>query len=188
MATIDEPTVYPRRNTHLLPLSPRVPASTDRHFEQYLIDHHHFPKLPSIAKHPLPTIRQSIENKDFLPSHQQALPIDFENHPGSVNRLLNSEQYLRSHARLIEYRQQSRIPGVALKATHHFNEMPSNGRNDVSLPLTEVFLETTRTQQHQNPAEIDFIDDESVFSNETDRRQRAKHWIKEHQFFFTEYQ
>ncbi|CAF3587680.1 unnamed protein product, partial [Rotaria sp. Silwood2] len=73
MATIDESTVSPRqfhhrRFPHLQPLSPRVPSSIERHFEQYLIDNHHYPKLPSISKQ---ANRQSIENtfindKDFL--------------------------------------------------------------------------------------------------------------------------
>jgi len=187
MATIDESTVYHRRTTHLQPLSPRLPSSTDRHFEQYLIDNHHYPKLPSIYKQP---IRQPIENKDFLSSYQRDIQTDVEHHTGSINRLLNSEQYRRSHARLIEYRQHSKIPGVALKSTitNNLNEMTSNGRNELILPLKEVFIETTRTKQHKNQDEIDFVDDDSIFSNGPDRRRRAKHWIKEHQFFFTEYQ
>ena len=184
MATIDEsivPSVH-RRTNHLLPLSPRVPSSTDRHFEQYLIDHHRYPKLPSIGK---PTIhRSSIETKDL---HSSTLPRDTEHHSNSINRLLNSEQYRRSHARLIEYRQHSQIPGVALQSPGK-DLSTSHGRNEVILPMKEVFLETTRTKQGGNGEEIDFVDDDSVFSNDTDRRRRAKHWIKEHQFFFTEYQ
>jgi hypothetical protein len=155
MATIDESTVYHRRTTHLQPLSPRVPTSTDRHL------------------------------------HQRDILNDVEHHTGSINRLLNSEQYRRSHARLIEYRQHSKIPGVALNSTitNNLNEMTSNGRNELILPLKEVFIETTRTkQQNKNQDEIDFVDDDSIFSHDPDRRRRAKHWIKEHQFFFTEYQ
>lgn len=184
MATTDESTVYHRRIAHLQPLSPRVPPSTDRHFEQYLIDHHHYSKLPSIFKQ---TNRQSIENKDFLSYHQSDIPIEFEHHTDSINRLLTSEQYLRSQARLIEYRQHSKIPGVALTKTNNLNEITSNGRNELILPLKEVFIETTRTKQHQKQDENNFFDDDSIFSNESDRRQRAKHWIKEHQLFFTEY-
>jgi hypothetical protein len=181
MAATDEPTVYHRRTAHLQPLSPHVPSSTDRHFEQYLIDNHHYPKLPSIFKQ---TPRQSIENKNLLLSHQRDIPVDVERHTDSINLLLNSEQYRRSYARLIEYRQHSKIPGVALKSTT--NNL--NGRNELILPLKEIFIETTRTKQHQNQDEIDFVDDDSIFSNDNDRRRRAKHWIKEHQFFFTEYQ
>lgn len=192
MAAIEESTVYRRRNAHLQPLSPRVPSSTDRHFEQYLIDHHHYPKLPSIFKQ---TPRQTNENKDFLSNiNPNDFHIDSEHHPNSINRLLNSEQYRRSHARLIEYRQRSKIPGVALKTlpssltTTSTNDLPINGRNELILPLKEVFIDTTRTKQHQNQDDIDFVDDDSIFSNDTDRRRRAKHWIKEHQFFFTEFQ
>lgn len=184
MAAIEESTVYRRRIAHLQPLSPRVPSSTDRHFEQYLIDNHHYPKLPSIFKQ---TPRQTIENKDILSSDQHGISIDYQHHSGSINRLLTSEQYRRSHARLIEYRTHSKIPGVALKPTPITNDITSNGRNELILPLKEVFTETTRTKQHQNQDEIDFVDDDSIFSNDTDRRRRAKHWIKEHQFFFTEY-
>lgn len=188
MATIDESIVRSvhRRTNHLLPLSPRLPSSTDRHFEQYLIDHHRYPKLPSIVQ---PTIaRSSIESKDFPSSDSSNIPPDTERHSNSINRLLNSEQYRRSHARLIEYRQHSQIPGVALQSSNN-DLATSHTRNEIILPLKEVFLETTRTkQQAANADEIDFVDDDSVFSNETDRRRRAKHWIKEHQFFFTEYQ
>jgi len=188
MATIDESTVYHRRTTHLQPSSPRVPTSTDRHFEQYLIDHHHYPKLPSPYKQPT---RQPIENKDFLSLHQRDILTDVEHHTGSINRLLNSEQYLRSHARLIEYRQHSKIPGIALNSTitnNNLNEMTSNGRNELILPLKEIFIETIRTKQNKNQDEIDLVDDDSIVSHDPDRRRRAKHWIKEHQFFFTEYQ
>ena len=189
MATLDESSVrsvHRRTTNHLLPLSPRLPSSTDRHFEQYLIDHHRYPKLPSIVQ---PTIaRSSIEAKDLLSSDSSNLPRDSERHSNSVNRLLNSEQYRRSHARLIEYRQHSQIPGVALQSSNK-DLATAHTRNEVILPLKEVFLETTRTkQQAGNADEIDFVDDDSVFSNDTDRRRRAKHWIKEHQFFFTEYQ
>ena len=185
MAAIDESTVYRRRTIHLVPLSSRVPSSTDRHFEQYLLDHHHLPKLPSITKQPIN--RQSIEKKELF-TYPKTIPTEIEHSTGSINRLLTSESYRRSQARLIEYRQRSKIPGVALKPTNHINEMPTNGRNDLVLPLKEVFLEPTRTKQHQNIDEIDFVDDVSIFSNETDRCRRAKHWIKDHQFFFTEYQ
>jgi hypothetical protein len=189
MATIDESTVHHHHQIgHLQPLSPRVPRSTDRHFEQYLIDHHHYPKLPSIFKQ---TPRHPIEDKNLSSSYQRDIPTDYEHHTGSINRLLNSEQYRRSHARLIEYRQYSKIPGIALKpttTTNNFNDTTLNGRNELILPLKEVFIETTRTKQHQNQDEMDLVDDDSIISDETDRRQRAKHWIKEHQFFFTEYQ
>ena len=188
MATLDESIVRSvhRRTNHLLPLSPRLPSSTDRHFEQYLIDHHRYPKLPSIVQ-PMPITRSSMETKDFPSSN---LPRDSERHSNSINRLLNSEQYRRSHARLIEYRQHSQIPGVALQSSNNdLTTTSSHTRNEVILPLKEVFLETTRTkQQAANADEVDFVDDDSVFSHETDRRRRAKHWIKEHQFFFTEYQ
>lgn len=182
MATMDESIVH-RRTNHLLPLSPRLPSSTDRHFEQYLIDHHHYPKLPSIGKPSI--VRSSIENKEF---HASTFSRDTEHQTNSINRLLNSEQYRRSQARLIEYRQHSQIPGVALQSTGH-EHLRSHPRNELVLPLKEVFLETTtRTKPTGNGEEIDFVDDDSVFSNDTDRRRRAKHWIKEHQFFFTEYQ
>jgi hypothetical protein len=185
MATIDEqPPATHRRLVHLLPLSSRVPSSTDRHFEQYLIDHHHYSKLPSISKPS--TNRPSIENKDLLSFHEEFPSIEYEHQTDSINRLLNSEQYRRSQARLIEYRQQSKIPGVSLQiTTDHFNESILNGRNELILPLKEIFIDT---KQHQNQDEIDFVDDDSIFSNESDRRRRAKHWIKDHQFFFTEYQ
>jgi hypothetical protein len=194
MASVDESTVSPldhRQMPVLQPLSPRIPTSIDRHFEQYLIDHHHYPKLPSISKQPN---RQTIENsflndKNFFSYRAQQIPSEHNN--GSISRLLNSEQYRRSHARLIEYRQRSKIPGVALATTNNSNENSStqiNGRNELTLPLKEVLMETTRTKQHQQQDDIDFVDDDSVFSHETDRRLRAKHWIKDHQFFFTEYQ
>jgi hypothetical protein len=192
MATVDESTALPpqiyHRRTHLQPLSPRVPSSTDRHFEQYLIDHHHYSKLPSIAKQ---KTRQSIENsfiqdKNFLSYRQLDIPSDFEHHNNSINRLLNNEQYRRGQARLVEYRQHSRIPGIKLSPTNNSNEISSN---ELILPLKEVFIDTTRTkQQHQNRDDIDLVSDDSIKSNEGDRRRRAKHWIKEHQFFFTEYQ
>ena len=192
MAAIEEPAASHRRLAHLLPLSPRVPSSTDRHFEQYLIDHHHYPKLPSIGKQPVN--RASTETKDY----EQLPPIEYGNHrhTGSINRLLTSEQYRRAQARLIEYRQHSKIPGVALQPTitiaaaaNNSNESILSGRNELTLPLKEIFIDPTRTKQHQNPDELDLlVDDDSIFSDETDRRRRAKHWIKDHQFFFTEYQ
>lgn len=192
MAAIDEailPAVH-RRTAHLLPLSSCLPSSTDRHFEQYLIDHHHYPKLPSISR---PAAhRPAIETKNLLSAQLPILPIDSERRPSSVNRLLNSEQYRRSHARLIEYRQHSKIPGVALKITtplaNQYNELSSNTRNEIILPLKEVLIETARTKQQTNADDVDFADDDSVFSHDSDRRRRAKHWIKEHQFFFTEFQ
>jgi hypothetical protein len=193
MAATEEPTTSHRRLVHLLPLSPRVPSSTDRHFEQYLIDHHHYSKLPSIGKQTIN--RPFTETKDY-----EALPpIEYghlHHHNGSINRLLNSEQYRRAQARLIEYRQQSKIPGVALQPTKltiaasNSNESILTGRSELTLPLKEIFIDPTRTkQQHQNQDELDLlVDDDSIFSDETDRRRRAKHWIKDHQFFFTEYQ
>jgi hypothetical protein len=193
MATVDESTASPHQPGKLpliQPLSPRMPSTIDRHFEQYLIDHHRYPKLPSIIKQPN---RQTLENsflndKNFLSYRDRKVPSEHNN--GSISRLLNSEQYRRSHARLIEYRQHSKIPGVALATTNKSNDISStqlNGRNELTLPLKEVLMETTRTKQHQQQDDMDFVDDDSVFSNESDRRRRAKHWIKDHQFFFTEY-
>jgi hypothetical protein len=202
MATLDESTVSSRQVHHrripaLQPLSPRIPTSIDRHFEQYLIDHHHYPKLPSISKHqPQLSNRQLFENsvtdnKDLLSYHERQLTSEIEHNNGPISRLLNSEQYRRGQARLIEYRQHSKIPGVALSGTNNSNDIfstQSNGRNELILPLKEVLIETTRTKQHQQQDEMDLVDDDSVISQENDRRRRAKHWIKEHQFFFTEYQ
>ncbi|CAF1196328.1 unnamed protein product [Rotaria sp. Silwood1] len=200
MATIDESTVSPRqfhhrRFPHLQPLSPRVPSSIERHFEQYLIDHHHYPKLPSISKQ---TNRHSIDNtyindKDFLSYRERQISSEFEHDNGPISRLLNSDQYRRAQTRLIEYRHHSKIPGVALTETitnsHDISSTQINERNEITLPLKEILIETTRTKlHHQQQDDNDINDDDSILSNESDRRRRAKHWIKEHQFFFTEYQ
>lgn len=180
MATADESTVgYRSKAHHLLPLSPRVPTSTDRHFEQYLIDHHNLPKLPSITKSQVhrSILEPNLSNDYFLPTiHQRQT--------NSINRLLNSEQYRRSHARLIEYRQHSKIPGVTLtNILPTKTDFPSNSRSDFK---KEIYPDPIKPKQ-QNAEEIDLADDESVLSNGTDRKRRAKQWIKEHQFFFTEY-
>ncbi|CAF1102141.1 unnamed protein product [Rotaria sordida] len=202
MATIDESNVSPRQFhhrqfLHLQPLSPRVPSSIERHFEQYLIDNHHYPKLPSISSKQIN--RQSIDNtftndKDFLSYRELQIPFVFEHDNGPISRLLNSDQYRRAQTRLIEYRQHSKIPGVSLTTTttvKNSNELSPtqiNERNNLTVPLKEILIETTKAKPHQQQDDIDFIDDDSIFSHESDRRRRAKHWIKEHQFFFTEYQ
>ncbi|CAF3446487.1 unnamed protein product [Rotaria socialis] len=198
MAAIDEPTVSPRQFHHrrfanLQPLSPRVPSSIERHFEQYLIDHHHYPKLPSISKKPN---RQSLENsctsdQDLLSYHDRQVSSEFGQNTGPISRLISTEQYRRAQSRLVEYRQHSKIPGVTLPGTKNSNEKsPINliGRTDLKIPLKEVLPDTTRGKQFYQQDEFDFVDDDSVASNGTDRRRRAKHWIKDHQFFFTEYQ
>ncbi|CAF2624904.1 unnamed protein product [Rotaria sp. Silwood2] len=177
MATIDESTVSPRqfhhrRFPHLQPLSPRVPSSIEPN-------------------------RQSIENtfindKDFLSYRELQIPSELEHDNGSISRLLNSDQYRRAQTRLIEYRQHSKIPGVALSTpTKNSNDISStqiNGRNELKIPLKEVLIETKKTKPYQQQDDLELVDDDSIFSNECDRRRRAKHWIKEHQFFFTEYQ
>ena len=198
MASINETTIdshqFPRRRfTHLQPLSPRETSSIERHFEQYLIDHHRYSKLPSISKQ---SNRQSIESlfmnkKNFLFDYEQQIPTEFKPNTNSINLLLNSEQYRRAHKRLIEYRQLSKIPGIALTTTTNSDDISPrqlNENNELILPLKEALIDTTKAKQYQQQDELDLVDDDSVFSNQTDRRRRAKHWIKDHQFFFTEYQ
>ena len=200
MATVNESNVaatqvHHRRIPRLQPLSSHVPPSIDRHFEQYLIDHHHFPRLPSIGKAPL-THRAPAENvlgdsQELLSYRERTHLEDFEPNHGPISRLLNSDQYRRAQARLIEYRQRSKIPGVALSPSIELMSdaaaASSNERHELNVQLKDALLETARNKPHQGD-DVDFVDDDSVASHDTDRRRRAKHWIKEHQFFFTEYQ
>ena len=201
MATVNESNIAPaqvhqRRVPRLQPLSSHVPPAIDRHFEQYLIDHHHFPKLPSIGKpstsHRAATENVLGDNQEFLSFRERAHLEEIEPNHGPISRLLNSEHYRRAQARLIEYRQRSKIPGVALslgiEPLADAIAAPVYERQESNIQLKDALLETARSKQQQLADNEDFVDDDSVLSHETDRRRRAKHWIKEHQFFFTEYQ
>lgn len=199
MATIDESAVvsprqfHHRRFANLQPLSPRVPQSIERHFEQYLIDHHSYPKLPAI---PRKANRQNLGNS--LNSDQETSScidrqsgFDLEHNNGPISRLLNSEHYRQAQSRLIEYRQHSKIPGVSVERTHNSNDASlsrPNDKKEILIPLKEVLLDSTRAKQFNTQDDFDLVSDDSVNSHQTDRRRRAKHWIKDHQFFFTEYQ
>lgn len=192
MATINESTVsstspvHRRSKSHLQPLPPRISSSIDRHFKQYLRDHHRFACLPSIHRtnvtHHDEVENSIIDRNKLLSSHPRTNPVDNQ----SISRLLNSENYRRAQARLIEYRQQSKIPGVALTPPLLIINETLQHHPDGSIPLKDVIMETTRAHQQQQHDEVDLVDDDSVISHETDRRRRAKHWVKEHQFFFTE--
>ena len=180
--------VYPRPYLRLQPISCNVPPSIDRQFERYLINHHHqhhhhFPKLPAIAKS---TSSHNLDLNQSFRSYQSLLSqsVSSQSNDGRIHRLFDNENYRRAQARLIEYRRQSLIPGVALahEPVHSQDEI----HQDSTLPSKEAIIEATRTKQLTD--EIDFDDDESILSHETDRRRRAKHWIRDHQFFFTEYQ
>lgn len=179
-------TIHPSHR-RLQPLAPSI----DRHFEQYLLDHHHFPKLPAIQKSHLTHRSDEEINRlnleEFLSPRSNdvpAPPSSALNH-GPISRLLNSEAYRRAQARLAEYRQQSKIPGIALTPTnddeHH---LQNTARYELPVPLKEA---VARTKQHDGSDPM-VDDDDSVYSDQVEGRRRAKHWIQEHQFFFTEYQ
>ena len=157
-------------------------SSIDRHFEQYLNDYHHFPKLPAIHKFRSNVDETNLTSDEFV-SPRSSRPVETTANHGPISQLLNSDAYRRAQARLIEYRQQSKIPGIALTPTHEQFETQNTGRHEFVLPLKEV---VARTKQHED-GDGAAADDDSVCSDEGERRRRAKHWIHDHQFFFTEY-
>lgn len=179
MATINEPDVS----------SSKVSSSIDRNFSRFLLENHYSTKLPSIFKSKSAN-RLNFDGNSF--DFQQMFSFRERKHfsthqlaESSIQRLLNNEQFRRCQARLIEYRQLSIIPGISLKLNNEQKIVNGNSRNEpIVLPSRENKIEMTKVKQQID--ETDFDDDESILSNQTDRRRRAKHWIQDHQFFFAE--
>ncbi|CAF0831620.1 unnamed protein product [Didymodactylos carnosus] len=191
-----------------------LPSRIDRNFEQYLADHHvqrsHL-KLPLIKpagqkRHIKTTIkpdeymnsrrisfdRAFLHNSTAL-SHSLASPWNINENDNiypqqlsPINSILvNNEKYRRSHAKLIEYRQQSKIQGIYIPKADM--QLTNNQNNNTPSTLAVRDAIDNKTKQEQNfGGDDDLVDDESTIS--IDGPHRAKTWVREHQYFFTDYQ
>ncbi|CAF0766197.1 unnamed protein product [Didymodactylos carnosus] len=201
------------RGDYLFGKTQLLPSHIDRNFEQYLADHHVHPsyvKFPLITSHRQKQhISTALKSNRYIDDRQKSFETVFSQNSkllsnslssswntnendtihqkqlSPINTILaNNEKYRRSHAKLIEYKQQSKIQGIQIPkvdiqlSNNHNNSPPS------TLVLREVIENKTKEKNGAIGGE-DLVDDESIISVEGSHR--AKVWVREHQYFFNNY-